>query len=682
MFVAGISPLPPQDFLKHFSGVRPVHVPPLPTPDGGHVVRADRVLSHRFEAVGEEYTLPPGFSWKFNPSRDKEWQIAHHKFYFAMDLAQAWRATDDPRYLLRWGELLDSWLGEMGSGFITASDAQVEAKRLEHWIVSFLLLAGTRWPNHIDGNFLRRFVERIGAEAEYVAANLKPARNHRTFQLYSIFLAGVIFPEFRRAPEFVEMGARLLTENLLHDFGPDGVHIELSSHYHNITLETALSFLELARLNEIELDPALEGRLRQASEFSLYMHWPDGEIPLVNDSDNGDHLPMLQLAARLFEDPRLWWGGTRGSRGSPPGTPGRHFAEAGYFCLSNGWGTDAGTYESRQHVLFDCGPPGEGSHYHADLFSFCYHLNGKQLIVDPGRYTYSPEPDSEGIDWRREFKSTAFHNTVTVDGLDQTRYLSKSRNPPQGIERFDRSRHQRKRGPDVEILDKDWSLGRHTDWVWATARSQEYAPLHTRWFVFMRREYLFILDLVRPTDEYEHEAALRFHLAARWLGRVDFRDDGNSATALGEGWRVLTLLGGGARGILTHGSVSKTYGKKEAAPVIAVTRRCPGAQVFASIIGPDGEGYRLSGLIRRNVGGTEILEVQGEKDGIPFTDCFEARREAGETTAPGLRYRGPRIGYRRGPNGNIRFGFAACPEHLEIHGMHRRDSGGRGHAEW
>jgi len=163
---------------------------------------------------------------------------------------------------------------------------------------------------------------------------------------------------------------------------------------------------------------------------------------------------------------------------------------------------------------------------------------------------------------------------------------------------------------------------------------------------------------------------------------VDFRDDGDSATALGEGWRVLTLLGGGARGILTHGWVSKTYGKKEEAPVIAVTRRCAGPQVFASVIGPDSEGYRLSGLIRRNGGGMAVLEVQGEKNGIPFTDCFAACGDAGETTAPGLRYRGPRIGYRRGPNGNIRFGFAACPEHLEIHGMHRRDSGGRGHAEW
>ena len=34
-----------------------------------------------FDLVGEEYTLPDGFSWKLNPSRDKEWQIAQHKLH-------------------------------------------------------------------------------------------------------------------------------------------------------------------------------------------------------------------------------------------------------------------------------------------------------------------------------------------------------------------------------------------------------------------------------------------------------------------------------------------------------------------------------------------------------------------------------------------------------------------------
>ncbi|HBO69308.1 MAG TPA: heparinase, partial [Deltaproteobacteria bacterium] len=37
-----------------------------------------------------------------------------------------------------------------------------------------------------------------------------------------------------------------------------------------------------------------------------------------------------------------------------------------------------------------------------------------ELLVDPGTYRYNGEPS-----WRRYFKSTSAHNTVTVDGLDQ-----------------------------------------------------------------------------------------------------------------------------------------------------------------------------------------------------------------------------------------------------------------------
>ncbi len=682
LLLPGVGALAPADFLKHFAGQRPVAVPPLPRPTSAQLANADKVLAGRFDIVGEEYALPPGFSWRHNPSRDKEWQIAQHKFYFAADLAHAWRESGDPRYLLGWRDLTGSWLEEMGTGFITASDAQVEAKRVEHWILSFLLLQGTAWPEHVPGEFLRRFLERIAAEAGYISRNLRPARNHRSFQLYSVFLAGVLFPEFRRAGEFVALGRDLLTENLLTDFLEDGVHVELSSHYHNITLETALAFAELAGLNGVALDPALLERLHRAAEFSLWLQWPDGDIPLINDSDNGDHRPMLRQAARLFADPRLAWGGSLGAEGAPPAEPARHFLESGYFVLSDGWGRDAAGYARRQHVFHDCAGAGEGSHYHADLFSFCYHLEGAPLVVDPGRYTYSADPDPAGIDWRREFKSTAFHNTVAVDGRDQTRYLSKSRNPPPGVESYDRARHGQKRGAEPELLERDWFLGRDSAWVWGTARSHEYSPLHSRWLVHMGREYLFILDLVRPLDAERHEAALHLHLAARWLGGVAATEEEGCALLRGEGWQIRSLLGPGARTALETGWVSTAYGVKEPAPVFAVRRAGPGPLVFASLLGPDGARFRVRRFAREQAAGGQRFVVEGERAGVPFSDRFFLDTDGGETAAPGLLYRGPRAAWRTGRNGGIEYGFAARPGLLEVPAAARGDAEGRGHVEW
>ena len=67
--------------------------------------------------------------------------------------------------------------------------------------------------------------------------------------------------------------------------------------------------------------------------------------------------------------------------------------------------------------MFDCGPVGHGSggHGHADTLSFQYHFRGKPFLIDPGTYTYNLD-----YDLRNHFRSTAAHNTVAVDGLDQS----------------------------------------------------------------------------------------------------------------------------------------------------------------------------------------------------------------------------------------------------------------------
>jgi heparinase II/III-like protein len=682
MFIPGVGALAPAEFLNHFAGSRPLQPLPVPVAGPGQLDNARKVLANTFDLVGEQYILHPGFSWKHSPSRDKEWQIAHHKFYFAVDLAQAWRETGDPCYLDRWRDLIASWLDEMGTGFITASDAQVEAKRVEHWITSYLLLRGTSWTEHVSGKFLRHFLERIARETAYIAANLRPARNHRTFQLYAIFLSGVMFPEFLQATEFVDLGRRLLTQNLLADFGEDGVHIELSSHYHNITLETALAFLELARLNGIALDPDVLERMHRAAEFSLFMQFPDGEIPLFNDSDNGDHLPMLRLAARLFGDARLLWGGSLGREGTPPIQYDRHFDRSGYFVFTDTWGTDPASFARRQHIFYDCATLGEGSHSHYDLFNFCYYVDGRQLVVDPGRYSYSADPDPQGIDWRHEFKSTAYHNTVAIDGRDQTRYLSKSANPAHGTERYDRSVHPKKHGPDVQIVDRDWSLGLHSDWVWGTARSHEYTPLHSRWFVYMRREYLFIFDHVKAEDNAEHEATLRFHLAAGRQGHLSLDEPRENVLVRGEGWQVRSLMDGCAESRIESGWVSKSYGVKLPASVIAIQRRGQGSLVFGSVVAPDGPGFSISRISRHEEGSGFAFEVHGLKDSVPFQDCFVARPDGGETVRQELRYRGRLLAYRVGDDGHIVYGFAARPQRLEISGWPSSDVQGRGHFEW
>ena len=117
--------------------------------------------------------------------------------------------------------------------------------------MAFMLLDGSEWHRHIPGNFLRQFLSRMAEETHYISQNLKRVRNHRTFQLYAIFIVGVLFPELSLQSYFLKTGIELLSENLLTDFQEDGVHIEMSSHYHQLVAETGVRMLELATLNNI-----------------------------------------------------------------------------------------------------------------------------------------------------------------------------------------------------------------------------------------------------------------------------------------------------------------------------------------------------------------------------------------------------------------------------------------------
>ncbi|HEU4441226.1 MAG TPA: heparinase II/III-family protein, partial [Burkholderiales bacterium] len=102
------------------------------------------------------------------------------------------------------------------------------------------------------------------------------------------------------------------------------------------------------------------------------------------------------------------------------------FPEGGYFVLGCGFDTPG---EIR--VVADAGPLGYRSiaaHGHADALSFSLSAAGLEFLIDPGTYAYHTQER-----WRNYFRGTSAHNTVRLDGLDQSvpggnfMWLSKAR---------------------------------------------------------------------------------------------------------------------------------------------------------------------------------------------------------------------------------------------------------------
>ena len=77
-------------------------------------------------------------------------------------------------------------------------------------------------------------------------------------------------------------------------------------------------------------------------------------------------------------------------------------------------------FETRTEIriVADAGPIGYreiAAHGHADALAFTLSLGGEEFLVDPGTYAYHTQPE-----WRAYFRGTAAHNTVRIDGLDQS----------------------------------------------------------------------------------------------------------------------------------------------------------------------------------------------------------------------------------------------------------------------
>ncbi|NJR62088.1 MAG: hypothetical protein HC769_26640 [Cyanobacteria bacterium CRU_2_1] len=472
---------------------------------------------------------------------------------------------------------------------------------------------------------------------------------------------GVLFPEFSLHSYFLQLGKDQLTENLLNEILSDGVHIELSTHYHQLSLKSCLEFVELAQMNDIAIDRSLLQRLAKGLEFYQFMQHPNGEIPLINDADEGDFRYVLKQGSCLFQDESLLWAATLGSEGKPPQILSKYFDRSGYFVFCDTWGKDSETYQHRQHVFYDCAQLGEGTHAHFDLFSFCYYVNGQPAIIDPGRYTYDAIPDQNGINWRKAFKSTAYHNTVEIDGKDQTCYIPKAK---PGKFKF---------GSPIEVLERDFCLGNRSDWVSAKAKSAEYSPIHQRFFLYMHRQYLLILDRVYIDDAQSHQCTLRFHLSPEFIDRVSLKPAEHSVIAIAPALTIHTYQTPGLNAQIESGWASKKYGIKTPAPVIALTQVQSESLCFCTAIAPSTapqSNLEILSLQRMNDPTDTILllRVEGILNGQLFYDyfCFSQQNTPAWFQRFGLTFRGHFLGIRIDHQGKLIYLISQKAQQIEI----------------
>ena len=217
----------------------------------------------------------------------------------------------------------------------------------------------------------------------------------------------------------------------------------------------------------------------------------------------------------------------------------------------SGWDADA------SFGVFDCGPLGDGGHGHYDLLSVELFAAGRPLVVDPGRGSYSEAPPN----LRRWFRGTAAHNTVCVDGLDQTPYT-----------------RTRPKGPVAEGRFLGRATARGRDALAGEARSPAYDAVHRRRVTLVEGRRWLIEDQLSATAPHRYD--LRFHLPpdAQDAARVD----GDTVVAPG----VTLRIRGAQRVALEPGWVAPRYGEQLPAPVVTAVAAGVRGAAFVTEVAP------------------------------------------------------------------------------------------------
>lgn len=295
--------------------------------------------------------------------------------------------------------------------------------------------------------------------------------NHTICECVGLVFAGSLFRDLPEGRSWLDTGIRLLEQEATHQILDDGGPAEQSLNYHRFILDLywlAGDFLGKNRLHDFR---AVRPRLVKGEEFLRAFDDGSGQLPAIGDSDDGHAVGPGLHPKRDVPDISV--------------RRCRTFPDSGYTVLH---------LENGLFVTFDHGPLGMPplyNHGHADALSLTLSRYGKKIFVDPGTYRYNGAPE-----FRRYFKGTRAHNTVTIDGADQAVQETS----------FIWSRPYRPRLIHADEADDAIYL----DAVSNGYERLEYPVMHRRALVVLGKSDLLIADAFSGKGSHRYE--LNYHL--------------------------------------------------------------------------------------------------------------------------------------------------------------------------
>jgi hypothetical protein len=372
----------------------------------------------------------------------------HHEL---VTLAQAWHLSRKLHYAAACKRMLESWIDAcpypLGPNWSSSLELGI---RLVNWSFSWHLLGGEHSPLFVTAEgqrFRRRWLDSIYCHCHFIAGYLSKyssANNHLFGEQLGLFIAATTWPVWAESTQWRETSQPMLEREALVQNAEDGVNREQGIWYHHEVADMMLLAALVGRTNGWEFSRQYWTRFENMLEFLASIMDLNGHLPAWGDSDDGVMVRFcpardfnayrsllatgavlfdradFKVKARVFDDKSRWLLGDAAAekfmalKDDGRKLPVRHaFAQGGYYILGADFETDR-----EVRIVADAGPLGYlsiAAHGHADALSFTLSIAGHEFLIDPGTFAYHTDQK-----WRDYFRGTGAHNTLRIDGKDQS----------------------------------------------------------------------------------------------------------------------------------------------------------------------------------------------------------------------------------------------------------------------
>lgn len=377
-------------------------------PDETFTTIADLALRHEFTFYNHQAVIPGStIDWTYKPSPDWEWTWALNRHTWWPALASAYLTTKNEKYVQELDSLICSWVGEHPPSVHDLSawrPLEAGIRMGKAWI---RILQALKTSSQVSRTAWLYYLRSIYDHAEYLIKYAETSSNRLLMEMNGLLNCGLIFPEFKRASDWVHIAMKQLETEMQAQVHPDGLQNEYSTGYQLVCIDHFEDALEkVERASRKQFSSIYRNRLIAMWESVMYMLRPDGKLPMLNDADQRLISPQLIEAGEKYGRTDFIYAGTNGRQGQPPADNSHRFPWGRRAIMRSGWETDA------LYGLLETAPFGYG-HQHEDALTFEVMAYGQPLIGTMGRFTYADTPI------RRYLTSSRGHNVVLIDNHEQ-----------------------------------------------------------------------------------------------------------------------------------------------------------------------------------------------------------------------------------------------------------------------